>query len=411
MHWVLAGLVVLGAAVSFDGSAFASGGFSETSRVIRAVTDVTVFKRYLASLWPLAEARGVTRDTFTTAMSGLSPDPAVLELTRKQSEFVKPIWSYLDAAVSNARIEQGVRMAALHASTLADVEQRFGVDRSVIIGVWGMETNYGGFTGGKDIVRSLATLAAANYRGGYFRDQLIAALLILQENHVARADFKGSWAGAMGQTQFMPSSFRAFAVDFDGDGRKNIWTNIPDSLASTANYLKQNGWQPGLPWGFEVVLSEGLDFRVHDLDFADWARLGIRRADGRPMPAKGKASLHFPAGAHGPAFLVTANFDVIKRYNASDAYALAVALLGDRSMGGASVKAAWPMGEPMLDHKGRIELQRSLARLGYDVGAPDGRIGARTREALRDFQRRRGLIPDGYPNPRLLAALREKRSE
>ena len=192
----------------------------------------TGFKGFLDRLWPLA---------FVAAFSGLTPDQDVVELTKKQSEFVKPIWEYLASATSNNRLERGGKMAGVNASTLDMIERRYGVDRSIILGVWGMETNFGGFTGGKDIVRSLATLASVGYRGTYFRDELIGALLILQQRHVARADFKGSWAGAMGQTQFMPSSFQKFAVDFDGDGKKDIWTNVPDALASTANYLKLNG--------------------------------------------------------------------------------------------------------------------------------------------------------------------------
>ncbi len=368
----------------------------------------TGFKGFLDRLWPVARARGVTRDTFSAALSSLTPDQDVIDLTKKQSEFVKPIWEYLASATSPNRLERGAKMAGVNQSTLDAIEQRYGVERSVILGVWGMETNFGGYTGGKDILRSLATLASVGYRGTYFRDELIGALLILQQRHVARVDFKGSWAGAMGQTQFMPSSFQKFAVDFDGDGKKDIWTNVPDALASTANYLKQNGWQNGLPWGFEVTIPHGFDYRLHRLVFEEWASRGVRRADGQSMPRRGEANLFFPAGADGPAFLVTDNYDVIKRYNNSDAYALGVALLGDRIFGAASIRAAWPVDDPILGLQQRIELQQALTTLGYDVGEPNGRIGTLTREAIRDFQGKRGLRPDGYAGKRVLEALQVK---
>jgi len=364
------------------------------------------FRAFLDRLWPVARARGVTRETFLVAMSNVTPDQDVVDLTKKQSEFVKPIWEYLASATSSNRLERGSKMAGVNQSTLDAIEQRYGVERSVILGVWGMETNFGGYTGGKDILRSLATLASVGYRGTYFRDELIGALLILQQRHVARADFKGSWAGAMGQTQFMPSSFQRFAVDFDGDGKKDIWTNVPDALASTANYLKQNGWQAGLPWGFEVTIPHGFDYRLRRLAFGEWVSQGVRRADGQSMLGSGEASLFFPAGADGPAFLVTSNFDVIKRYNNSDAYALGVAMLGDRIYGAGPVRASWPVNDPILGLQQRVELQESLTRLGYDVGEANGRIGSLTRAAIRDFQEKRGLRPDGYAGRRVLEALR-----
>jgi len=366
------------------------------------------FSGFVERLWPLARARGVSRVTFDGAFKGMTPDAEVVALTKKQSEFVKPIWDYLATATSAARIERGTRALQENEQAVAAVESRYGVDRSVILGVWGMETNFGSYTGGKDVIRSLATLASIGYRGTYFRDELINALRILEERHVSRADFKGSWAGAMGQTQFMPSSFWRFAVDFDGDGHKDIWKSVPDALASTANYLKENGWRAGQPWGFEVTLPKGFDYRLHDASFGDWSARGVSRADGRAMPQEGQASLFYPAGADGPVFLVTSNFNVIKRYNASDAYALGVASLGDLLNGGARIRASWPTEDPLLALAQRIELQRALTRLGYDVGDPDGRIGSRTRDAIRDFQERAGLRPDGYPNRRVLEALQTR---
>ncbi len=393
-------------AVCIDCASPIATAYAAIPQKAESATRAQPFRAFVDRLWPIAQARGVSRETFSSAFAGLTPDQDVIDLTKKQSEFVKPIWEYFASAVSANRLERGSKLANVNSNTLDVIEQRFGVDREVVLGVWGMETNFGGFTGGKDIIRSLATLASVGYRGTYFRDELISALLILQQHHVVRADFKGSWAGAMGQTQFMPSSFQKFAVDFDGDGKKDIWTNVPDALASTANYLKQNGWQAGLPWGFEVTMPRGFDYHMHHASFDDWSRQGVRAADGHAMPRSGEANLFFPAGADGPAFLVTNNYDVIKRYNNSDAYALGVAMLGDRIYGASPLRGTWPVEDPILGLQQRIELQQALTSLGYDVGEPNGRIGSRTRDAIRDFQDKRGLRPDGYAGRRVLEALR-----
>jgi lytic murein transglycosylase len=371
--------------------------------------DAQDFRAFVQGLWPLAKARGVSRATFDQAFASVTPDPKIEALTRRQAEFVKPVWTYLNEAVTPQRIERGREALRRWGPQLAALEARTGVDRGVILGVWGMETNFGSFTGGRDVIRSLATLAHMRYRGTYFRDELVTALVILQQGHVARADMKGSWAGAMGQTQFMPSSFMRYAVDGDGDGRKDIWTSIPDALASTANYLKKHGWHAGQPWGYEVRLPRGFHFGLLSAGFQKWSAVGVRRADGRPLPAGGPAGLFLPAGADGPAFLVTANFDVIKRYNASDAYALGVAHLGDRVLGGPDLAGDWPLDQPPLGRAERVELQTRLARMGYDVGDADGRLGSRTREALRHFQATSGLPPDGYASVRVLEALRAQR--
>lgn len=367
------------------------------------------FDDFVESLWHDARARGVQRTTFDGAFAGVTPDPKVAELTRRQSEFVKPVWDYLDSAVTAARIEKGREVAGEWQSALAAAERRYGVERSVILGIWGMETNYGTFTGGKDVIRSLATLAHLGYRGDFFRDELLTALVILQQGHIDREDMKGSWAGAMGQTQFMPSSFMTYAVDADGDGHKNIWTSMPDAIASTANYLHKHGWTPGLPWAVEVQRPEGFDWKTRSAPFSGWSRLGFRRTDGKALPHGGEATLFLPAGARGPTFLVTSNFAVIKKYNSSDAYALGVGHLGDRVTGGATLAADWPTDERQLDKDQRFELQRHLLRMGYDVGDPDGRLGSKTREAVRDFQERRGLVPDGYASHGVLQALRDTR--
>jgi membrane-bound lytic murein transglycosylase B len=364
---------------------------------------------FVASLWPLARAKGVSRATFDAAFSSMTLDEGILKLTRQQAEFSRPIWDYVETGVSPARVETGARKARDLDAVLDRIEARYGVDRRVVLGVWGMETNFGAFTGGKDVIRSLATLAEAGYRGTFFRDQLVTALLILQQGHVAREEMKGSWAGAMGQTQFMPSSFMSYAVDFDGDGHKNIWTSVPDALASTANYLRRHGWTPGLAWGVEVMLPRGFDYGHTAASFPAFAHRGVRRADGRAMPARGEAHLFLPAGWRGPTFLVTANFEAIKRYNNSDAYALAVALLGDRALGAGPLRAAWPVDAPQLSRAQKAELQRRLTGLGFDAGEPDGRIGSKTRATLRSFQHSHGLVPDGYPDMASLEALRTRR--
>jgi membrane-bound lytic murein transglycosylase B len=367
------------------------------------------FRRFLDALWQDARAQCVSRATFDAALKGASPDAKIVALTKKQSEFVQPIWGYLGGAVGGERIGRGREVAAEWAAVLDGIERTYGVPRSVVLGVWGMETNYGGFTGNLDVFRSLATLAFAQYRGDFFRKELLTALRILEDGRANRAAMRGSWAGAMGHTQFMPSSYLKFAVDGDGDGRADIWASIPDALASTANYLRQHGWQPGLPWGFEVALPEGFDFRTQRQAFSGWSGLGVRRADGNPMPATGEAALFLPAGARGPAFLVTANYDVIKTYNSSDAYALGVAHLGDRVFGGAAIRGAWPRSEPMLNAFQRQEIQRRLAELGFYTGNTDGKFGSMTREAVRAFQLHRGILPDGYADMAVLEHLREVR--
>lgn len=367
------------------------------------------FRRFVESLWPEAKARGVSRAVFDEAFKGVTLDPKIIALAKKQSEFVQPIWGYIASAVGQARLARGRERAAQWSTTLDGVERAYGVPRSVVLGVWGMETNFGSFTGNIYVVRALATLAFTRYRGDFFRDELLTALDILQQDHIRPADMRGSWAGAMGQTQFMPSSFIKHAVDGDGDGRRDIWSSVPDALASTANYLRQHGWQPGLPWGFEVELPEGFDFRNDRQSFYGWSSLGLRRMDGQSMPRSGEATLFVPAGARGPAFLVTENYNVVKAYNSSDAYALGVAHLGDRIAGGPPIRGEWPTDAPTLDMKQRQEVQKRLASLGLYAGETDGKFGSKTREAVRQFQLKRNLVADGYADPAVLNALRAAR--
>lgn len=367
------------------------------------------FDGFLRTLWPMAQARGISRKTFDLAFQGVTPDPSIVALTRKQSEFTAPIWSYLNSAVGGSRISRGREMLEAQAGVLAQAESRYGVPKEIILGIWGMETNYGSFKGDKDVIRSLATLANIRYRGDFFRDELLTALELIEKGHVERSELRGSWAGAMGHTQFMPSSYMKYAVDQTGDGHADIWTSTSDAIASTANYLKGYGWIPGLPWGIEVVVPEGFDHNLYRASFSSFRSAGVRRADGGSLPSSGEARLFYPAGHTGPALLLTANFDVIKKYNSSDAYALAVGHLGDRIAGRPALQGDWPVKAPRLDKAGITDVQRRLKGLGLYNHDADGRIGTGTREAVRQYQLRVGMLADGYPTPSLLARMKAPR--
>jgi membrane-bound lytic murein transglycosylase B len=367
------------------------------------------FDGFLRTLWPMAQARGISRKTFDLAFQGVTPDPSIVALTRKQSEFTAPIWSYLNSAVGGSRISRGREMLEAQAGVLAQAESRYGVPKEIILGIWGMETNYGSFKGDKDVIRSLATLANIRYRGDFFRDELLTALELIEKGHVERSELRGSWAGAMGHTQFMPSSYMKYAVDQTGDGHADIWTSTSDAIASTANYLKGYGWTPGLPWGIEVVVPEGFDHNLYRASFSSFRSAGVRRADGGSLPSSGEARLFYPAGHTGPALLLTANFDVIKKYNSSDAYALAVGHLGDRIAGRPALQGDWPVKAPRLDKAGITDVQRRLKGLGLYNHDADGRIGTGTREAVRQYQLRVGMLADGYPTPSLLARMKAPR--
>jgi len=370
------------------------------------------FDRFVADFWPTAKASGISSSTYRSVFTGMDPDPDTLRLMEKQSEFVKPVWDYLDSAVSEARVTRGRELLTEYDTVLRNVEARYGVDREAVLAIWGMETNYGGFMGKHNVIRALATLAyAAPRRTKFWRSELVKALSIVQAGHVRFSDMEGSWAGAMGHTQFMPSSWEAYAADYDGDGRRDIWTSVPDALASTAYYLKKHGWQTGKTWGYEVVLPRSFDFRLADddtsLTLGDWRRQGVRRANGRDFPRPNdKAILVMPAGASGPAFLMLRNFYVIKRYNNATAYALAVGHLADRIIGGGTLAGDWSREYMPLSRSETAELQSELNRRGFNVGAADGRIGPATRRGIRAYQKARGLIPDGYASVVLLARIK-----
>jgi membrane-bound lytic murein transglycosylase B len=365
------------------------------------------FQSFLRSLLPEARAAGIRADLFSSVIESLALDAAPASASASQGEFTRPFWSYVEGGVSAARLNTGKAAAQRAASDFAHVERSLGVDRQVVAGIWGMESNFGTAMGNRDVVRSTASLAFRGPRKDFYRQQFIAALRILQEGHAPREQLIGSWAGAMGQTQFMPASFLKYAVDADGDGRKNIWTSTRDALASAANHLKLDGWISGLPWGFEITLPQTFDWRYGDRnerhDFALWSRIGAVRADGRAMPARGGAGLFLPTGINGPAFLITDNFEVIRNYNTSDAYALSVGHLGDRIFGAPSIKKAWPKNERQLNTAEITQLQQALARRGHPMGNIDGKIGKGTRKAVQAVQREFGMVPDGHPSPAVLA--------
>ena len=365
----------------------------------------------LAKLQPLAKARGVSSETYARHTRGLVADPTVLEALDAQPEFVTPIWDYLAGLVDAERIADGKRMLREHAATLADVSAQYRVDKEAIVAVWGVESDFGRVAGKRPLLVSLATLACEGRRQAYFREEFLATLKILQSGDVREEDLRGSWAGAFGQTQFMPTTFLRLAVDFDKDGRRDLVGSEADALASTANYLAKGGWRQGEPWGFEVTLPPGFDARdsgrKQRKPVSYWASKGIARVDGAPLgPAARNAALILPAGARGPAFLVFRNYDVIFSYNAAESYSLAIALLADQLRGAKGLVAKWPTDDPGLSRAERRELQQLLAARGHDIGEIDGMIGKATREALAIEQKRLGLTADGRAGQKVLRALR-----
>jgi membrane-bound lytic murein transglycosylase B len=363
---------------------------------------------FLNELWSQAQQQGVTRPTFDLAFTGFAPDHNVLAATGRQPEYGKSMQAYLASSAGTGRIAAGQRNAARWATTLDAIEKAFGIDRFVILAIWGAESDYGSYKPTKNVIRSLATLANAHYRDPLFRDELLAALQILEAGHVKPDAMMGSWAGAMGQCQFLPSSFLKWAVDFSGDGKRDIWSNVPDVLASIASYLRAHGWSAGLPWGFEVLIPNGFDYRRSRASFQEWAALGLGRTDGVGFPEQGEAILFFPAGAAGPGFLVTDNFVAIKRYNDSDAYALAVAHLSDRLRGLPPIRTPWPALDAPLTRLERITLQHSLARLGYRIRDFEGHLDFELRDVVRALQVKMGRVPDGYPDRALLDLVRSQ---
>ena len=370
------------------------------------------FQACLDGLRPQAAAAGIRADTFDKHTAGLAPDPTVLESLDFQPEFRTPIWDYLAGLVDDERVEDGRAMLAEHADLLRRVEATYGVDPQTVVAVWGVESNFGRTFGKKPLLASLATLSCAGRRQAFFRSELFATLKLIQSGDLRPEGLVGSWAGAFGHTQFMPSTYARIAVDFDGDGRRDLVGSIPDALASTANYLKRSGWRTGQAWGREVVLPAGFDTSVNGRQarrpLSSWLARGAKPADGSTLPGSDDpTALLLPAGKDGPAFLVHKNFDAIYSYNAAESYALAIAHLSDRLRGGGPLATAWPTDDPGLSRRERRELQEILVARGHDIGEVDGMIGSRSREALKLEQARLGQPADGRAGQRILQALRE----
>jgi lytic murein transglycosylase len=379
---------------------------------VRAVPAIDPgFARWTEGFRARALAAGIRPETFDRAFAGVTPEERVIARDRNQAEFSRTLWDYLDSAVSDTRVANGRAAFAEHRETLAAIERRYRVDSEVVVAIWGLESAYGAVRGSTDIVSAMATLAYEGRRRDFFEAQLIAALRILQAGDVSPRQMTGSWAGAMGHTQFMPTSYLEHAQDFDGDGRRDIWSDDPtDALASTAAYLANFGWTYGQPWGVEVRLPRGFDYALAServrRGAAFWRRAGVTLADGGQVPDHGDASILLPAGAEGVALMVFDNFRVIERYNPADAYVIGVGHLADRIVGGGPFRANWPRGDRALTGPERRELQQRLTASGFSTGGIDGIVGPNTIEAVRRYQQAAGIVPDGYASLRLLERLR-----
>ena len=375
-----------------------------------AAPDHAAYRKFVKEFRAVARRNGIPGALYDRAFQGLTPDPEVVEKNNRQPEFVLPPSHYMALVVTDTRIREGRRKLSEHAADLDGIERRYGVERHVLVAIWGMETLYGTLRGKRNVIRSLSTLGYRGRRAKFGRNQLLAALRILRAGDIPLERMTGSWAGAMGHTQFIPTSYEAYAVDFTGDGRRDIWDTPQDALASTANYLRWNGWVAGRPWGHRVVLPEranaGLAGRKHERAIRKWRQLGVRRADGLPFPhPEDNAYLYLPAGTEGPAFLLRRNFRAIMRYNPAEKYALAIGHLTNRLRGEGGI-LAWPDGVRPMAESDRKELQRLLAAAGYDVGDVDGILGPRTRAAVREYQKKKRRRIDGFPRPELLELLR-----
>ncbi len=395
----------------WSGESGASGHPLMTAQSIRSAA--ANFRTCLAGLWPLAQRRGVSRALYEAQVAGLTPDLKIMDLLDSQPEFTKSLWEYLDVLVSEERIRDGRAILVRYRDTFGAVEKAYGVHRHFIAAIWGIESDYGKQIGERSVIRSTATLACVGRRQDYFREEFLSALEILARGDVQEDHLKGSWAGAFGPTQFMPTTFKRYAVDFDGDGRRDVVDSVPDLVASTANNLKKDGWAAGQDWGYEVVLPKGFNFLLADrsrlMSMRQWQQAGIKRAGDKPFPwLEDKATLLVPAGAQGPAFLMLQNFRVIMKYNPAEAYALAIGHLADRLRGGEPFVQPWPRHERVLTRAERYELQQLLARRGYDTGGLDGLLGSKTRSALRQFQSSLGQVPDGFASAGVLDRLRSQ---
>jgi lytic murein transglycosylase len=395
----------------WSGESGGSGDPRMSAEAIRAAA--ADFPNCIAGLWPQAERRGISLAAYQRFTAGLTPDLTIMDKLDAQPEFVKAPWDYLDLLTGDDRIARGRELLAQYAPIFAAMERAYGVDRAIVAAIWGVESKYGTMGGERPVLRSTATRACIGRRQEFFRGEFLAALQILARGDIPPDRLVGSWAGAFGPTQFMPTSFLRYAVDFDGDGKRDVVDSVADVIASTANNLKTDGWVRGQSWGYEVALPPGFNYLLADsarqMTVRQWQSLGVRRADGKPFPRPAdRASLLLPAGARGPAFLTFDNFRVIMKYNPAEAYALAIGHLADRLRGGGPFVHAWPRDERMLTLDERYELQQLLGERGFRIGAPDGRIGTQTRFAIRDFQSSVGAIPDGFASSDVLDRLRQR---
>ena len=373
------------------------------------------FERWVASFRATAISSGISGKTYDRAFRGVDAiDPEVLEKARYQPEFTAPVWDYFDNRVHDQSVQVGREMARKWKPWLDRIEAKYGVDRHILLAIWSMESNYGEILKNdkvmRNVVRSLATLAYGDKKRAKFaRTQLIAALKILQSGDIDESHLTGSWAGAMGHTQFIPTSYQAYAVDMDGNGHRDIWNSVPDALATAANLLRKNGWQNGRTWGYEVQLPSGRKFPNGSMSLEKWQAMGITRASGKPFRnGSEKAELKVPDGRGGPAFLMTKNFFVLKRYNNADKYALAVGLLADEIAGYGGLVRDWNRPFTKLSFAEKQELQKRLSEHGYYDGKFDGKIGEGSRSAIKAFQAQRGLTADGHPSKEVLLSLRQR---
>ncbi|MEL6967235.1 MAG: lytic murein transglycosylase [Pseudomonadota bacterium] len=359
------------------------------------------YAAFVKSLWEDAKAQGIKRSTFDAATRGLVADKRIDRLTKNQPEFARPIGRYITKRQQGPRVSPGLKLLPSLKGTMAGLDRRFGVDPTVVVAIWGMETVYGNYKGKSDIFQTLSTLAWKRYRGTFFKKEFIAAMKLMEVEGFGRGQFKGSWTGAIGQTQFLPTSYLEHAVDGDGDGRRDLWGSRPDALWSAANYLKNKGWVRGQPWGFPVRLPKGLTPHASTRPWQEWARAGVKPINGLTFPKSGTATLFFPAGVEGPAFLVTKNYSVIRSYNFADAYAVSVGLISDRFKGAPKLNLKWPEITPLLKSE-RIRMQKALEKKGYRVPNKIGRISHTMRMVIRDFQLEHGMVPDGHPDQAVL---------
>ncbi|MCL6242790.1 MULTISPECIES: lytic murein transglycosylase [Acinetobacter] len=378
------------------------------------------FQGCLANLRSQAMNAGVSASTYDRYTQNLTPDYSVIEKLNYQPEFSTPIWDYLSGLVDEERVQLGQQKLAQHRDVLNRVAAAYGVPAETVVAVWGVESNFGDIAGSYPLLQSLGTLSCEGRRQSYFRGEFFAAMRILQRGDLNESQLKGSWAGAFGHTQFMPSTYEELAVDFDGDGRRDLVSSTTDALASTANFLKKRGWQTGQPWGFEVKIPEGMSIsgesRRNKKSLDSWMNRGLQRVDGTPLiqgnlSGSSQAGLMAPAGASGPVFLVFKNFDAIYSYNAAESYALAIAHLSDRLQGKGGFSTTWPTDDPGTSRAERREIQQFLLNRGYDIGKVDGLIGDKTRQAIRQEQNRLGLSPTGRAGQQILRAFRNEHAK